>query len=653
MMSEEESLAIQDLLGMEIEIMEKQEAGEKDKYSLMENHIIKVREKLKNRPSVEFPANCEWFNTCQPWTGDHLKGRLTLLDFWTYCCVNCMHILPDLEALEEAFKHNDKILVIGVHSAKFDNERIGSNISNAIQRYGIHHPVVNDAQACLWNNLSISCWPTVLLCDPDGKPLKYFVGEGHRQDMIDCVNIATEVFKDELEIPRQITLPKIEHGLHAPESVLKYPGKVFCHENLIFISDTSNHRIVVCEENGKVKHIIGDGRRGHADGLFSEAKFDSPQGLAKFEEFLFVCDTNNHVIRCIDFTKKQVTTVAGNGNQCLNSQIPSSGQNALDIPLASPWDIVLDSDGNQLFIAMAGIHQIWKYDLETKIMNLVAGSGKEENRNNSYPLKSGFAQPSGLTLFDGNLYIADSESSTIRIFHPKNGVKNICGGSKNPMDLFSYGDQDGKGTEAKLQHPLGVASIEADKLFVADSYNHKIKLVTDLAAKTPLCTTCPIEGLNEPGGLAYDGLSTLYIADTNNHCVQKLDIDKFEMEKLILEMPKSEEEVDFSKENLVLKVQKNKPFKILIKLPSEFTLNTDAPNSWKLESPTNGAVKGQISQNLTFDITKQSDEVFNLLLKLYLCSNGICTVRNKKVVFQTNEDKNDTTADNHEIRIQI
>ena len=125
-----------------------------------------MREKLKNRPSVEFPANCEWFNTCQPWTGDHLKGHLTLLDFWTYCCVNCMHILPDLEALEDTFKHNDKILVIGVHSAKFDNERIGSNISNAIQRYGIHHPVVNDAQACLWNNLSISCWPTVLLCDP-------------------------------------------------------------------------------------------------------------------------------------------------------------------------------------------------------------------------------------------------------------------------------------------------------------------------------------------------------------------------------------------------------------------------------------------------------------------------------------------------------
>ena len=239
----------------------------------------------------------------------------------------------------------------------------------------------------------------------------------------------------------------------------------------------------------------------------------------------------------------------------------------------------------------------------------------------------------------------------------QNGVKNICGGSKNPMDLFSYGDLDGKGTEAKLQHPLGVASISADKLFVADSYNHKIKLITDLAAKTPLCTTCPIEGFNEPGGLAYDGLGGLYIADTNNHCIKKLDIDKFEMEKLVLEMPKSEdvskEEVDFSKQSLFLKVQKNKLLKILMKLPSEFTLNTDAPNSWKLESATNGLVKGQIGPSLTFDIAKQSDDVFTLLLKLYLCSNGICTVRNKKVVFQTNEDENDTTTDNYEIQIEI
>ena len=83
----------------------------------LDNWILcnQVKEKLKNRPAVEFPSNCEWFNTSQPWTSDHLKGRLTLLDFWTYCCVNCMHILPDLEAIEEEFENNEKLLIIGVH----------------------------------------------------------------------------------------------------------------------------------------------------------------------------------------------------------------------------------------------------------------------------------------------------------------------------------------------------------------------------------------------------------------------------------------------------------------------------------------------------------------------------------------------------------
>jgi len=654
MLTETESDAIQDLLAMEIEIMESQESGATNKHALMKNHILKVKEKLKNRPAVEFPSNCEWFNTSQPWTSDHLKGRLTLLDFWTYCCVNCMHILPDLEAIEEEFENNEKLLIIGVHSAKFDNERIGSNISNAIQRYGITHPVINDAQANLWNNLSISCWPTVLLCDPHGKPLKFFVGEGHRQDMIDCVKIAFEVFRDELEKPCQITLPKIQLGLYATESVLKYPGKVFWCDNLIYISDTSNHRIIVCEPNGHVKHVIGDGRRGHADGVFSEARFDSPQGLAMNENCLYVCDTNNHVIRCIDLTKNQVTTVAGNGNQCINSQM-TSGQNGLDMALASPWDIVQDSGTKSLLlIAMAGTHQIWKFDLETKIMTLVAGSGKEENRNNSYPLKSSFAQPSGLALFDGNLFIADSESSSIRVFNQKTGVKNVCGGAKNPMDLFSYGDKDGKGTEARLQHPLGVASTSADKLYIADSYNHKIKLVTELASKTPVCSTCPVEGLNEPGGLSYDGLDCLYIADTNNHCIQKLNIDTYEMTKLDLEMPKSaesSEEVDSSKASLVFKVHKNHPIRVLVSLPPEHTLNADAPNSWKLESKSQGLVKGQVPETLRFDINQQSDDFFTLILKLYLCSNGICTVRSTKIVFQTDENARDT-GDN-EIQIKV
>ena len=116
--------------------------------------------KEPNLPSVHFDPSWEWFNTTEPLRSDHLLGRTTVLDFFTYCCINCMHVLPDLEALEEA---NENILIIGVHSAKFENEKLSLNIKHAIQRYGINHAVVNDSQAVLWKKYLISCWPTFMV----------------------------------------------------------------------------------------------------------------------------------------------------------------------------------------------------------------------------------------------------------------------------------------------------------------------------------------------------------------------------------------------------------------------------------------------------------------------------------------------------------
>ena len=348
--------------------------------------------------------------------------------------------------------------------------------------------------------------------------------------------------------------------------------------------------------------------------------------MAVYGKKLYVADTNNHVLRSIDLDENIVATIAGNGKQCVNSQI-ISGKGGLEVSLASPWDLVKEEE-NTLLIAMAGSHQIWRMNLDTGNLALVAGSGKEENRNNSYPLKASFAQPSGLSWHQENLYIADSESSTIRVFNAKNGVKNVCGGSKNPMDLFGYGDSDGKGTEAKLQHPLGVAMGGDDRLFVADSYNHKLKMVTELSSKTPLCSTCPVTGLNEPGGLCYDGQNTLYVADTNNHCIKKLNIEDFQVSVLKLEMPASSDNVDFPADSSqIIKVKKGHGFKIALKLPSHYALNQDAPNQWKLP-PTQ---KGSIGPDLTFSLGPLSEDISNLSLKLYLCHGQICTVRHKQI----------------------
>ncbi len=649
MFSEEEYVAIQDLLERDMLLEDglRSSNGNNDNSSLIRNYLNQVTVKLKNRPVIEFPASSEWFNSSSPWSSEHLRGRLTLLDFWTYCCVNCMHILPDLEALEQEFEHEENIVVLGVHSAKFDNERVGDNISNAIKRYGIKHPVINDTQALLWHNLSISCWPTVLLCGPDGKPLKFFVGEGNRAKMIEFLHIAKDFFELN-SIEKLAELPKIELGKVMTDSPLRYPGKVHVSADKIFISDTGNHRVIVTDLAGSVQHIIGSSLKGSKDGAFDQASFNSPQGLAYAKDCLFVCDTGNHLIRSVDLNSKKVTTIAGNGRQAINlgSQINSSGSLALEISLASPWDIAIDVN-DSLVIAMAGSHQLWRLDKQSQVMTLLAGSGKEENRNNSYPLKASFAQPSGLSLTpDGaNIYVADSESSSVRVFQSKSGVKNVCGGSKNPVDLFSFGDQDGKGTDAKLQHPLDLAFVPSkEALFIADSYNHKLKIVNDLNAKAPVCSTCDlVQGLNEPGGLCLgSGENLLYVADTNNHLIKTVDISSFQVKELKLKWPDSNsDQVDTSSYKEKLIASDKKPLEINLILEPNFKLNAEAPSSWSLKG-TDKDQKGVISADspiIKIPSITGTDSA-TLSVKIYLCCGDVCTMKSKDfcIILQENAD---------------
>ena len=117
-------------------------------------------------PAPEFPEGMEWLNTDGPLKLADLRGKFVLLDFWTYCCINCMHVLPELKKLEKQF--DKQLVVIGVHSAKFENERDVKNISDAILRYEIEHPVVNDRDHTLWTQYGVRSWPSTLLIDPEG-----------------------------------------------------------------------------------------------------------------------------------------------------------------------------------------------------------------------------------------------------------------------------------------------------------------------------------------------------------------------------------------------------------------------------------------------------------------------------------------------------
>ncbi|XP_037319496.2 NHL repeat-containing protein 2 isoform X2 [Pungitius pungitius] len=466
-----------------------------------------------------------------------------------------MHILPDLHRLEKKHSAEDGLVIVGVHSAKFPNEKALDNVRSAVLRYDICHPVVNDSEARLWHDLEVSCWPTLVLLGPRGNLLFSLVGEGHRDKLALFAAGALRHYGERGLLKTHAVGIKLYRD-SLPPSVLSFPGKVAVDDvaKRLAIADTGHHRILVVSSAGRLLHVIGGPKSGRRDGNFSDASFSSPQGVAIKGEAVYVADTENHLIRKIDLSEGQVSTLAGVGAQGTDREGGAVGPQQ---PISSPWDVTLGcaggGEGNVLWIAMAGTHQIWALFLadgklpkgsESKAGTCVrwAGSGNEENRNNAYPHKAGFAQPSGLASAPeepwGCLYVADSESSTIRTLALKDGaVKSLVGGERDPLNLFAFGDVDGKGVDSKLQHPLGVAwAPEQSRLYVADSYNHKIKVVDPKAKQ---CITLAGTGeagdtlgpefnqsrFNEPGGICVgDGGKLLYVADTNNHQVKVLDL---------------------------------------------------------------------------------------------------------------------------------
>ncbi len=460
-----------------------------------------------------------WLNTDKPLSLAALKGKVVLLDFWTYGCINCIHIIPDLKRLEQ--KYANQLVVIGVHSAKFENEKDTENIRRIILRYELEHPVYNDAEFKVWQSYGVRAWPTQVLIDPAGYVIGAVSGEGNYEVIDQVIAKAIDTFRKRGELneePLKLTLERAKVG----DLPLAFPGKVLADAkgDRLFVADSNHNRIVVTRLDGTLVETIGSGVRGSTDGGFDKASFYRPQGMALDGEGLYVADTENHLIRRIDLKTKTVQTVAGTGQQAREyfKQGP-----ARSIELSSPWDLQLV--GRTLYITMAGTHQIWRLELDKQSVSTFAGSGREARLDGSL-LESGFAQPSGITTDGQKLYIADSESNIIRaIGLADSSVETIAGG-----DLFDFGDVDATGDEVRLQHPLGVTAL-GDKILIADTYNHKIKELDpqSKAVKTLLGTGKPGQtdgtapAFYEPGGLSVAN-GKLYVADTNNHAVRVVDL---------------------------------------------------------------------------------------------------------------------------------
>ncbi len=455
----------------------------------------------------ELVGGVGWLNSSKPVSLRALRGKIVLLDFWTLCCINCIHIMPDLERLEK--KYPKELVVIGIHSPKFENEKDSENIKKAILRYEIKHPVVNDANKAIWNAYGANWWPTIVLIDPDGYVVGAKNGEGNYAQFDSAIANLVEKFTANGKL--KLSEPNWDLLKESSPEKLRFPGKVITDpiSSRIFISDSTNHRIVITDKSGKMLDVVGGGGSGNSDGDYASARFNDPQGLALKGNLLYVADRKNHLVRVIDLDKKTVKKIAGTGKQGKLTE-PTRGK-PLTIGLNSPWDLLIHK--NQLYSAMAGHHQIWVMELDRSQLRIFAGNGTE-NIKDGPPSQANFAQPSALTTDGVNLYVADSETSSIRAV-PLNGqgtVRTLVGSG-----LFTFGDMDGMGPKVRLQHALGITWLDG-KLFVADTYNDKLKT---LDPKTKTAKEF-LTGFDEPGGVFASG-GLLYVADTNNHRIMVVD----------------------------------------------------------------------------------------------------------------------------------
>ncbi|MTJ12109.1 redoxin domain-containing protein [Anabaena sp. UHCC 0187] len=467
----------------------------------------------------EIPQNHQWLNTNKPLSLKNLKGRIIILDFWTYCCINCIHILPDLKYLEH--KYQDSLTIIGIHSGKFDNEKEIANIRQAILRHDIEHPIVVDRDFRIWESYTVKAWPTLIIIDPQGYVIAQFSGEGNLQVIENIVIELISKNQDKINFQQlEFTLEKQQKPLITP---LAFPSQVLATAAGLFIADSGHHRIIMSNFDWEIIHVIGTGKSGLKDGNFAEVQFSAPQGMTYDLEnqILYIADTENHVLRRVDLQKQLVETIAGTGKQ--SHIIYPHGGAALATSLNSPWDLV--KVDNFLFITMAGCHQIWQMNLATGNITSYAGTGAEGCVDGNFQ-ECAFAQPSGITTNGKELFIADSEVSSIRgVEIAENGkVRTICGSGS----LFGFGDKDDMGDNVRLQHCLGV-EYGNNFLWVTDTYNHKIKLVN---LKNGECKTILLNGenylLSEPSSLSYLG-EYLYICDTNNHVIRRVNLESLEM----------------------------------------------------------------------------------------------------------------------------
>lgn len=431
-----------------------------------------------------------WLGTGGRWLSlADLRGRVVLLDFWTLCCVNCHHVLAELEPLER--RCADVLTVVGVHSPKFEHEKDAEAVAGAMQRHGIEHPVLNDPRMSTWQAYGVRAWPTLVLISPAGEIVGRYSGEGHAH----ALEIAIAQVVAEAEADGSLVRgPSPFVGLEEQVTPYVQPSKaVLLDGERIVVSDTGRSQLAIAllSDPNEPGFRVGSGRRGWSDGSAAEAEFREPNGIVRLPPSvadevgydLVVADSGNHVLRGVRLDDLSVRTVAGTGHQWMQGS-PTSGT-ASSIDLSTPWDVAWD--GSRVIVAMAGEHRLWWFDPIDCTVGIWAGTTQEGLVDG--PLESAwFAQPSALAVDSDGVWVVDAETSALRRVTGQSIVSVVGTG------LFDFGHVDGPSEQALLQHPLGCAVLGDGSVLIADAYNGALRRYDPAASRVSTVA----QGLAEP-----------------------------------------------------------------------------------------------------------------------------------------------------------
>lgn len=446
-----------------------------------------------------------WLNTGgKALTLADLRGKILVLDFWTFCCINCLHVLDELRPLEE--KYGDALVVIGVHSPKFEHERDPKALAAAVERYGVHHPVIDDGDMHLWQQYAAKAWPTLAVVDPTGYLVASMAGEGHAEGLSRLI--------DELVVKHEAdgTLHRGDGPFvppPAPDTLLRFPGKAIeLPGGNLLVSDSARHSIVELSPDAEtlVRRFGGD----------RNEPFSEPQGLvllpppvAEVAGYdVVIADTVNHQLRGLNLTTGEISLVAGSGRPW-RSSVDDHAHDALAADLSSPWDLAWFDD--KVIIAMAGIHQLWWFDPIQRTVGVYAGTTVEALRDGPLP-DVWMAQPSGLSVGGSRLWIADSETSALR--YVEDGVLHTAVG----QGLFDFGHVDGPADSALFQHPLGVAALADGSVLVADTYNGAVRRFDPVAGEVSTVDS----GLAEPSDVLVTAGGEVLVVESAAHRLTRL-----------------------------------------------------------------------------------------------------------------------------------